>query len=338
MQFASEWRDVSIQKSAISGGFAFVAMMLTALVAAADETTPAPDAPRPVFSLLTPIAGQFDIEASDTYQFIAPDSIVRRRINSSRDSAIHFVGDLGNDTMQMPAILFSYWIDEVNAVQFQSRYFAVYGSRGSKRPLFFGGTTIAPQVLSTDGTRWFTVAGFYQRRLTPLYQRYEAAWPWLLQGWDARAKIGLEFAYIDFRINDGKPATSTFAQFAARVRLHEKELPIPTVGLEARKLVTPYLAIEITAQGSWANKWNSGRNERGTVYLSQSSFETNWRLLYSDPALCGVTPFVGFNYYYFKIAETGSGVGNLLRIQQYGPQLGFMYSLQSWDVWPFTAI
>lgn len=55
------------------------------------------------------------------------------------------------------------------------------------------------------GTRWFAFDLLYQRRLTPLYQRYDDMLPTILRGWDTRAGIGLEFVYLDFRIRDGHP-------------------------------------------------------------------------------------------------------------------------------------
>lgn len=55
--------------------------------------------------------------------------------------------------------------------------------------------------------------------------------------------------------------------------------------MEAWRWLAPNLALELTAQGYWANKWDSGRSEGGTVYDSQSGFETHWRVI--SPTLNG---------------------------------------------------
>src|SRR5262249_28104673 len=110
------------------------------------------------YNLLTPRAHQLDIEASDTWAFVSDSSTVRRRKDSSPDTAIRLGPDMGTTEMQLPEVLLSYWFDSVNAAQFQFRWFAPYGSQGGTQPLFFSGSVISPkQVLSPVGTRWFTV-------------------------------------------------------------------------------------------------------------------------------------------------------------------------------------
>ncbi len=112
-----------------------------------------------------------------------------------------------------------------------------------------------------------------------------------------------------------------------RGRWHDQELPVPTIGIDARRHWAGPLDVEITAQGTWINKWNSLRSQGGTVYLSQSTFETHWRVVYSDPArLWGIRPFLGWSYYYYRQAETSGEIGNLARLQSYGPEIGASFS------------
>jgi len=240
--------------------------------------------------------------------------------------------------LQLPEVLLTYWFDSVNAVNFQFRYYGIYGSKPQTQPLAFGGTIIAPptasatqaqqtQKLNPGGTRWYTFGGYYERRLTPLYENYESGLPQFLQGWDSRARIGLEFTYNDFRINDGTPLFSQVSPFEARIRFHDKGLPIPVIGIEERHWLGYNFAFEATAQGYWANKWNSGRSEGGTVYDSQSGFETHWRIIYSNPQYRGFSPFAGLNYNYTKYTQTSAGVGNFLRVQLFGPEVGFNWSI-----------
>ncbi len=204
--------------------------------------------------LLTPAQHQFDVEVGDTYQFLVGNNTLRRRINSFPDSAISLQHDQGVSQMQVPEVLATFWFDDVNAAQFQFRYFGIYGSKFETQPLAFGGTIISPnQKLNPGGTRWYTFGGYYERRLTPLYQDREDGLPQFLQGWDSRAKLGLEFTYNDYRINDGSPNFSQFSQYEARIRFHDKGLPIPVIGIEERHWLGANFAFEVTAQGYWAN-------------------------------------------------------------------------------------
>jgi hypothetical protein len=285
----------------------------------------------------SPTPGQVDLELHDVASFVDDNSLVRRRDFFShrihdlrnRDSALYFGHDLGVRTLQMPELQATYWFDGINAVQFQFRYFGLYGSRFASQPVVFNGDLIAPgQNLSTSGTTWFTGGLFYERRITPwLYEHVAPSSPYL-QNWDIRPKIGVEFVYLDFQISNGHPK-SISGSLDARGRFHDQELPIPTIGVEARHWLNEKFLFEVTAQGNWINKWNSLRNETGTVYLSQSSFETHGRVAYYDLALRGVRPYLGVNYYYYKQAETSGQISNLIRLQTYGPEIGLSYNFQT---------
>jgi hypothetical protein len=300
------------------------ALALTALNAFAEDYGATH---RQEYDLLTPARHQFDIEASDTWQFVDDNSSARRRVDSSIPSNMRLGPDMGTEQIQQPEVLTTFWFDEVNAAQFQFRDFTMYSDHFSTVPFFYGGGFIPRnQTLDNDGTRWYTFGGFYERRLTPLYQNREWQLPTFLKGWDLRAKIGVEFTYDDYRVNDGKPAKLRHSPFLTRVRFHDKGLPYPVIGLEARRWLGPHVAIESTAQGYWFNKWPSGRDENGTVYDSQSGFETHLRLIYWNPRMHGISPFVGVNYNYTKYTQTSTGVWNLQRVQMIGPELGFNFS------------
>ena len=290
-------------------------------------------------SFFTPRPHQFDLEIADNFMIDDGSSVVRRREDSISGSALHLAGDLGVDTFQMPTLHLDFWFDELNAIEFQFRYLALYGSEPLGKAVRFNGDTILPgQHMNTHGTTWFTGGLFYQRRISPwLYQYASATLPEWLQKWELRPKIGLEFVYLDFQINNGHPnrvgAGSTtrsirdVAVLDARGRWHDQELPVPTIGIDARRELQNHFVFEITAQGAWINKWNSLRTQGGTVYLSQSTFETHWRLVYSDPSfMWEIRPFLGWTYYYYKQAETSGGIGNLIRLQSYGPEFGASYS------------
>ena len=281
----------------------------------------------------TPHAHQFDLQLGDVSSFVDNSSVVRRhdivagtRPITNRGSALHFGSDLGVRTLQMPEMTASWWIDDLNAIQFQFRYFALYGSHHLSQSVTFNRAVITPgQDLSPAGTTWFTGGLFYEGRVTPWLAVQEHTMPEFLQHWDLRPKIGLEFVYLDFQLNNAHPRVQS-GGLDARGRWHDQELPVPTIGIEARRALCENLMLEITGQGNWVNHWDSLRSENGTVYLSQSSFETHWTVSYYNAALRGVHPYLGIDYYFYKQAENSHSLGNLIRLQSFGPEFGVSYS------------
>src|SRR4029077_5792378 len=105
---------------------------------------------------------------------------------------------------------------------------------------------------------------YYERRLTPLFQRFEAMWPEPLQGWDLRAKVGVEYTYLDFEINGGHaPVTKTSKGEETREDFYHQELPMPTIGLEALHIIGLNFTLDTSVKANWINRWNSLRNEGG---------------------------------------------------------------------------
>jgi hypothetical protein len=301
---------------------ALFALIATAAAALA-QAGPAANQPP---SLLVPRIHQFDLELNNVSSFVDDSSLIRRREASITGSALHFGPDLGEDTLQMPEVNATFWLDGLNAVQFQWRSFLLYGSKFLPERVNFNGDVIAPgQDLNTDGTTWFTIGFFYERRISPWLRQYEGGLPEWLQRWDLRPRIGLEFTYLDFMLNNAHPRLIS-GDLEAHGRWQNQESPVPAIGLEARRDIGHDLSVEVTAQGTWINKWDSFRSQSGTIYLSQSEFENHWRLIYEGYVLAGFRPFLGFTYYYYKQAETSAEIGNLVRLQTYGPEVGIGYS------------
>src|SRR5712692_1305348 len=293
----------------------FLACMVLPVSAGADEAL----AQRP---------HQCEIELATLSSFVADTSLVRVREQTSAGTRFHLARDLGIETMQLPTLALTYWFNELNAVQVHLRYFEASGSHGLAHAANFNGATLAPgQRLHTGSTIWFDGALDYERRLTPWLQQYLGE-GWLVKGLDVRAKIGLAFTYLDFRLNNGKArVTPTSKGEESKEDFYHQELPMPTVGLEARRCLSEHLALEITLKGNWINRWNSLRDEGGTVYTSQWGFETHWRLLYTDPAWVGaLQPFVGLGYFYYRQNEQSREDGNFIRLSTFGPEVGVSYS------------
>src|SRR5262245_1172571 len=102
--------------------------------------------------------------------------------------------------------------NELNAVQVHLRYFEASGSHSLPQLANFNGATLAAhQRLHTGSTLWFDGAIYYERRLTPVLQKYLGEVS-LVKGLDLRAKIGLEFTYLDFRLNNGTARVTPTSQ------------------------------------------------------------------------------------------------------------------------------
>jgi hypothetical protein len=87
------------------------------------------------------------------------------------------------------------------------------------------------------------------------------------------------------------------------------------------------LLFEGEVEGNWINRWNSLRNEGGTVWASQNGFEAHVRLFYSRPSWFGpVMPMVGFFVYTYSQLEDSHEDGNFIRWSSYGPEIGINYS------------
>src|SRR5271169_1306648 len=100
----------------------FVIALLTSVNCFAEDFFSLRD---PGADLLTPAPHQIDLEADDAYMFTVGANTLRRRINSFPDSAISLQHDQGVSQLQLPEVLLSYWIDSVNALQFQFRYYGI---------------------------------------------------------------------------------------------------------------------------------------------------------------------------------------------------------------------
>ena len=105
-------------------------------------------------------------------------------------------------------------------------------------------------------------------------------------------------------------------------------MPIPAIGLQERQIGSVTISRSRSDRAGIPDQQVELRPQRGwEVYDSQSGFETHWRLIYANPEWRGFSPFAGFNYNYTKYTQTSSGVGNLLRVQLYGPEVGFNWSI-----------
>jgi hypothetical protein len=276
------------------------------------------------FSLLHPRSGQFDLQISGLFGFTGPGSIVRVREFKSEGTGLHF-SSMGMDFEQMPTLDLRYWFDALDAVHFRFRYFNIGGTQYSPTPIVFNGAIIpGGRTNHFDPWEWFAAGIYYERRLTPLYHDYEAGLPPWLQNWDLRARIGVEFTYLDFSINGGTtPTVLRPGGEETKEDFYHQSMPLPTIGLEAYRAISDNLLFEAEVEGNWINRWNSIRNEGGTVWASQNGIEAHLRVYYSNPQWLGpFQPMIGYYVYTYSQLEDSREDGNFIRWSSYGPEIG----------------
>jgi hypothetical protein len=276
----------------------------------------------------TPHQHQLDLTLDNFSGYVARTSQVHVREAAVKGSRFRLAPALGIRRMDIPGIVLTYWLDEMNALQIHFRYFDAAGSHRLREPAAFNGAVlIAGQRLNPRGILWIDGAVYYERRITP-WLRQRLGTLGLLDQLDLRVKFGLEFTYIDFRLNNGRAhVTQLSPKGESAEDFFLQELPMPTLGMELYGKLSEHLLLMATVKGNWINRWNSLRDEGGTVYTSQWSLETHWRLIYTNPAYFGtLKPFVGLEYFYYRQNEQSHEDGNFLRLSTCGPEFGISYS------------
>jgi len=171
---------------------------------------------------LVPQAHQLDVAIANLSSFVADASLVRVREHQIAGTRLHLAQDLGIQTIQLPHVSLTYWFDEINALQVNLRYFESSGSHGLSQSVDFNGATLAPgQRLKSGDTMWFDGAMYYERRLTPWLQHYLGEGS-LVKGLDLRAKVGLEFTYLDFRTIKHKARGAQSPQTESSIKIYRR--------------------------------------------------------------------------------------------------------------------
>ncbi|GEM_PF-757556 len=284
------------------------------------------------YDLVRPVAGQFDIQLENMFGFVGPggESLVRVREFAVNGSGLHF-SYLGIDTALMPTVDVRYWFDSVNAIHFRFRYTDIGGTSVLVRPAFYNGALMAPGPIHTDPSEWYFFGLYYERRLNPLigylFQKYEDILPSFLRGWDIRGRLGLEYNYIYFTFDHGHaPVVPNFPGGAETAEdFYHQSMPLPTIGMEAIRWIGKHFIVWSSVEGNWINRWNSLRNEGGTIWASQNGIEAHLRLYYVNYDWLGpFKPMAGFFVYRYSQLEDSPQDGNYLRWIAYGPEIGMM--------------
>lgn len=164
--------------------------------------------------------------------------------------------------------------------------------------------------------------------LTPFYSEYETGWPVWLQKWNVRAKAGIEYTYINFGFNGGTaPVTKNSHGEETVEDFFHQAMPVPEIGLEALRRIGDNFIVDASVEGGWINRWNSLRDEGGTIWASQNQVEGHARVLYSNRRWLGpVKLMLGMFVYHYSQLEDSHEDGNFIRWFSYGPEYGMTVS------------
>jgi len=319
---ALPWLGAGFLLGALAGGAAGYDLCDRGLFKPAN----APPSPSGPFSLVNPRAGQFDVQIENLSGFTGPGSIARVREFSLQGTGLHF-NALGMHNQQMPTLDLRWWLTGLSALHFRFRYFDNNGSHFFTYPVNFNGATIAPNQILSTGHDWYSGGFYYERRLIPWYQDYQSNWPRVLRGWDLRARVGIEFTYINFVINGGHArVVPTSHGEESKEDYYHQEMPLPTIGFEAYRQLSESFVLQGSIEGNWINRWNSLRDEGGKVWASESGFEAHARIFYNPRYLGPLSLMTGIFVYYYRQDENSSEDGNFIRWSSYGPEAGINVS------------
>ena len=263
-----------------------------------------------------PGQGKWDLKISNMSAFTGPESFVQVRENESQGTRIWF-SDLGIQTVQVPSFKATYWMNTSNALDLRLQYFAVRSNHLLKYPVVFNGATLeGGQIVSADPL-WYSLGIYYAYRW----------FPFALDKWYFCGRVGIEYVFINFSINNGHAAvTPTSKGTETKEDFFLQELPIPTAALDIHWNVSANWAAQGTLEGNYINHWNSGRTEGGTVYLSQWKLEAHLQIrLSSGHWFKSLHPSGGIFYYGFRQLEESAEDGNLINWASFGLEAGLGY-------------
>ncbi len=277
------------------------------------------------YDLVEPCAGQFQVQVENMSGFTLPGSVVNVREFLVKGSNIR-LNKIGLASEQVPNLDLVYWLNELDAIHFRFRYFDMGGAAVLPRETFYNGARMAPGPIQSTPFPWFSGGLYYERRFAPWYQSYENSWPSFLQGWDVRGRMGLEYNYIYFTFDHGHAPVVPGSGTETAEDFYHQSMPLPTFGLVAYRHLAENFTIEASIEGYWMNRWNSLRNEGGTIWASQNGGEAHLRLYYSNPAYLGpVHPMVGTFAYYYTQLEDSTEDGNYLQWGMAGLEYGLVF-------------
>ena len=266
-------------------------------------------------TFFAPARHQIDVDLLDMVDIVDPSSIVRRRLNSSPDTAIHLTHDLGTSTMQQVEFTPTFWFDKVNAAQFQFRYFFHYRERVRERAAYLQWRRHHVRPESLDG--WHdlvyrpdsSTSGGLRRGLIEQQQSDHHGFKDGMCGQRSASSSFISTFRSIMHIRtflEQAPHPWTYAG-----RWHDQELPgARGQRNRAASRGSAQLGVRSYGAGHLDQQVALGDIRRPfIVYLSQSTFETHLRMVYSNECLWGLRPFLGFSYYYPSRPKLRAGSG-----------------------------
>jgi hypothetical protein len=89
-----------------------------------------------------------------------------------------------------------------------------------------------------------------------------------------RAKAGVEYTYLDFGIDSrNAPIAPSSKGEETDEDFYHQAMPVPIIGMEGFRRINDNFIFNPSVEGGWLNRWNSLRDEGGTIWSSQNQVE-----------------------------------------------------------------
>jgi len=204
--------------------------------------------------------------------------------------------DLGIDVSEAVEAQVGYHLTPRDALRVTFLHYFLRGNTTTSTPVTYNGETFPPGSLTTN-------ADFLQVSL-----RYGRGLLTTAEGVHLTGSIGLSYTYLYPKVNDN--AEDFYLQ----------ELPVPIAGLRLDAPLGRRLGLTAFVEGGGLPRVSSGRQEGGTVYLSQQQAAAGLGLIYT--LIPSVQLTAGYRLTYFFQHETSHEDNNAFQLIDNGIRLG----------------
>jgi hypothetical protein len=239
-----------------------------------------------------------------------PRGYVQVRESDRLGTRLALHGDLGIDTVEKVTLGAAYHFDPSNGLRLDFDSIFLYGSKRLSSDVLYNGALLQRGTTVESRPEFFRITGLYERGLLDLPG-----------GGHLAGDLGLSYVLLDFKLH---------ATLSPQTEGHEtkedfltQELPVPMLGLTLEQPISKQFSFVGTALGGYLPKVDSGRNEGGSVKLSQRHADVSARLRYH------VTPNLdiegGYAFHYYSQFETSREDGNDVVLWDHDLTVGFVY-------------
>ncbi|MBI1849436.1 MAG: hypothetical protein HYR85_03725 [Planctomycetes bacterium] len=276
-----------------------------ALADARDDIDVAAELARP-FALSSPSDTDTDLPDRRAQWFIdialvAVSGYTQVRENATEGTRLS-LHDLGLNRAETFALGISAPVGEASEVRARVRYYYLTGHGNFDDSVVFNGVTYDPGKINADPL-FFDVRVDYRGDVLDFGD-----------GGHLRFIAGADFKYLNFATSGHTAATS--GGHDKSENFWRQELPLPSLGLDVQIPLSKVVDVTGEAFGFRILRWDSLRNEGGTIYLSQDDFEASLGLKFHVSPWCDIG--VGARFDYFSMNEQSNEDGNRFLMRDVG--------------------